>query len=207
MGVAFARGTRGGRRVVALLVGASVAADVLWCTLTFAGIEGGRSLGSQVFHAPHLPWSHSWLSTGALALAFAGLGLAFTDRRVALAAAVAVVVHLLAGDVPFGEGFPATPWSEPIAGPHLYGAWPIAFAIEMACIVASSAIAAPVLGRRRATILGGVLLALHALAWAPSFTGEPAVDLAAHPERIVVYLAMLLVAWVACVVTTPRAHA
>src|SRR5262245_35718251 len=206
MGVAFARGTCGGRRVVALLVGASVAADVLWCALTLAGVEGGRSLGSQAFHAPHLPWSHSWLSTGVLALVFAGLGLAFADRRVAVAAAAAVVVHLLAGDVPFGEGFPATPWSDPIAGPHLYGDWPIAFAIEVACIVASLAIAAPVLGRRRATILAGVLLALHALAWAPSFTGEPAIDLAAHPERILIYLGMLLAAWVACVVAAPREH-
>jgi len=64
-----------------------------------------------------------------------------------------------------------------------------------------------VLGRRRATILAGVLLALHAIAWAPSFTGEPAVDLAAHPERILVYLGMLLAAWVACVVAAPRTPA
>src|SRR5258708_38718240 len=124
------------RRTAGLLVGASLAADVGWCVLTLVVVEGGRSLGSQALHAPRLPWSHSLASTAVLAFGFAALAVAIargSRLRPAVLAAIAVAAHWLVGDVPFGEAFALTPWSTPLATPHLYAQWPLAFALE--CVI------------------------------------------------------------------------
>jgi len=208
MGMALLRGasTRD-RRAAAVLVGASLAADLGWCVLTLVGVEGGYSLGSQALHAPRLPWSHSLVSTGVLALAAAAIAAAIGDRasrpRLAILAVVAVFAHWLVGDVPFGEAFPLTPWSPPLAMPHLYAQWPLAFAIEVVAIAGGVAIAAPVLGRRRMVRLTAVLLALHLFAWFPSFLGRAPIDLQAEPYAIAGYLVLLLAAWAACIVAMP----
>lgn len=208
MGVALLRAApAAGRPTAALLVGASLAADIAWCVLTLAGIEGGRSLGSQAFHAPRLPWSHSLLSTAVLAVACALVALLIADgarRRVALLAAAAVVAHWLAGDVPFGEAFPLVPWEAPLATPHLYARPTVAFALEAIVVAGGVAIALPVLGRRRAAALAGALFGLHMTAWLPSVGGKPPVDLDAEPLKISAYLLLLLAAWLAAVVATPR---
>lgn len=195
MGVAlasFAGDAR--RRVSVLVVGASLAADLAWCVLTLASIEGGRSLGSQAFHQPRLPWSHSLVTTDLLALVLAAIGFAIGGTRVAVIVALAVLLHWLVGDVPFGEAFPLTPNGEPIATLHLYARWPIAFALELATIVVCCVLARRSLGTRFHFVTGG-LLALHVLCWVPTFANAPAVDLDAAPARITVYLVMLLVAW------------
>jgi hypothetical protein len=209
MGLAFAAVARDGRRTaVGLLVGASLVADVAWCALTLAGIEGGHSMGSQAFHAPRLPWSHSVLSTGVLALAMGTAGgvLARSKNRARLAvlAALAVWIHLLLGDVPFGEAFPLAPWTEPLPTPHLYASWPAAFVVEALVIAGGVAmVAAGAWGWRRGRAILALLLALHVIAWSPTFLGRPAVDLDATRLPIVGYLALLLMAWVACIVVAP----
>jgi len=205
MGIAMAAvAPQRGRAAVALLVGASIAADVGWCVLTMASIEGGHSLGSQALHAPRLPWSHSLLSTTALAIAFTGIAFSRGGVRLAALSAAAVALHWLVGDVPFGEAFPVTPWSEPVATPHLYAQWPVAFAIESATVAGCVLLAARMLGGRRAAILFGVLLALHVASWLPTFAAQPPIDLQLEPMRIVAYLVLLLASWAACVAVTPR---
>jgi hypothetical protein len=204
--VAVARDTR--RRAVGLLVGASLVADVGWCALTLAGIEGGHSMGSQALHSPRLPWSHSVLSTGVLALAMgtAGEVLARPRNRARLAAlaALAVWIHLLLGDVPFGEAFPLAPWTEPLPTPHLYASWPAAFVVETLVIAGGVAVvAARGWGWRRGRLILALLLALHVVAWAPTFAERPAVDLDATRLAILGYLALLLMAWLACIVVAP----
>ena len=208
MGVALAGAAREcNRKTVALLVGASLIADIGWCVLTMAGIEGGHSLGSQAVHAPRLPWSHSLASTIVLAVVFAMIAAAVADRdhrpRLALLSFAAVFLHWLLGDVPFGEGFPLTPWSAPIATPHLYARWPIAFVLEALVVVGCIGAAARMLGRRRAVMLAAALLGLHVAAWVPTFTAAPAIDLQAEPMRIVAYLVLLLLAWGVCIAARP----
>jgi hypothetical protein len=209
MGLAFvavARDSR--RRAVSLLVGASLVADVAWCALTLVGIEGGHSMGSQTLHSPRLPWSHSVVSTGVLALAMGAVGgvLARSRNRVRLAvlAALAVWIHLLLGDVPFGEAFPLAPWTEPVRTPHLYAFWPAAFIVEALVIAGGVAVVATrAWGWRRGRVILALLLVLHALAWLPTFAGRPAVDLDATRLPILAYLTLLLAAWIFCVVLAP----
>ena len=118
---------------------------------------------------------------------------------------IAVVAHWLVGDVPFGEAFALTPWSTPLAMPHLYADWPVAFALETMCVVAGLLIAAPILGRRAAP-LAGALLVLHLLVWFPSFVGRAPIDLDAKPYAIATYLVLLVAAWGACVIAVPATH-
>ena len=106
-------------------------------------------------------------------------------------------------DMPFGEAFALTPWSTPFATPHLYANWPLAFALEVITIIAGVMIATPVLGRRAAPLVC-VLLSLHLLAWFPSFVGRQPIDLDLEPFAIAGYLALLLAAWVSCVLAIPR---
>jgi hypothetical protein len=196
------------KRTVGLLVGASLAADVAWCALTVAGVEGGYSMGSQALHSPRLPWSHSVASTAALALAMGAAGAALARSgngpRLAVLAALAVWIHLLLGDVPFGEAFPLAPWTKPVQTPHLYASWPAAFIVETVVIGGGVAvIAARAWGWRRGRLILALLLALHLVAWAPTFAERPAVDLDATRLAILGYLALLLTAWVVCIVVAP----
>ena len=173
-----------------------------------ASVEGGQSLGSQALHAPRLPWSHSLLSTALLAIVFAGIAFSRGGGvRLAALSAAAVTLHWLLGDVPFGEAFPVTPWSVPVATPNLYARWPVAFAIESATVAGCVLLAARMLGGRRAAILSGVLLSLHVASWLPTFAAQPTIDLQLEPMRIVAYLVLLLASWVACVAATPRRRA
>lgn len=212
MGLALGSATRDPRRVArGVLVAASLAADVGWCALTLAGVEGGRSMGDQSAHAPHLPWSHSALSTVALAGAFAAVGAAVGRPggrgRLGGLAAVAVLLHAVAGDAPMGEGFPVAPWTPPVATLHLYAAPALAFAVETAVVLGAGAWVAgrPGWGAGRAARVTGLLLGLHGAAWAPTALGWPAVDLDADPLRILPYLVLLLAAGVVATAAGPSA--
>lgn len=209
MGLALAGIARDGRRgPVAWLVLASLAADIGWCLLTLAGIEGGHSMGSQALHAPRLPWSHSVLSTAVLSLAFVvavtALRPAMHRGRLALLVALAVWIHLVIGDLPFGEAFPLAPWTPPLRTPHLYASWPLALTIEAFVVAAGVAVvAARTWGWRRGRLAMGLLLGLHVFSWLPTFVGRPTVDLDASRLPIVGYLMLLLAAQAVCVWIAP----
>jgi hypothetical protein len=54
------------------------------------------------------------------------------------------------------------------------------------------------------TIKAAALIALHIVVWVPSFVGRAPIDLDVERYAIASYLALLVAAWVACVVAVPR---
>jgi hypothetical protein len=205
----FAAQPRRDRGTLALVLGASIAADVLWTTLTIAGLEGGHSMGSQAYHQPRLPWSHSVVSTLVLAAALAALAFALARRRgdarpgvLAAVSGGAVVAHWLT-DAPVAEGFDLLPGRVPIALPHLYGRVGVAFAFELGLIVLGFlpyARAMPGTARARTFGVLATMVGLHLLIFGPSFADAPATDLDAHPLAVTPYLVLLGGQWAALIV-------
>jgi hypothetical protein len=125
-------------------------------------------------------------------------------RRLAGLAALAVWLHLLLGDLPFGEAFPLAPWTAPLPMPHLYASWVVAFVLETLVVVAGVAVVAALRwGWRRGRMALALLVGLHLLCWLPTFAARPALDLDEFRLAIVVYLVLLFAAWVACIRAAP----
>ncbi len=201
LGLAFHSRQKDDRLAVILyfLLG-SVLTDLLWTFLTVAGIEGGHSMGSMLYHAPVLPWSHSLAMHAVWAIAWGGLGWAlFRGRTIATLGALNVLVHYILDwavlDMPLG------PFGDAMfRGPGLYHrgmAWP--FLVEAITIIGlwllyDQHLRTGARIQRRAGSFGAliVMLLLHALAFGPTVRDVPAVDLGEQPTAVLGYTFLLL---------------
>lgn len=188
---------------VLLMVGALLP-DILWTVLTPLGLEGGHSLGSQEFHDPRLPYSHSVVTTlvwsalwGAICYAVTRARGGVEPGRMGVLGALTVLTHWIFGDAPFAKAFFLAPGASSIPMLHLYAHILWSFVLELAAVVVLWAFflrgvrtggARP--GVAPYAMLGAMLL-LHVLIFLPSFEHRPAVHLDEQPTAILGFLFLM----------------
>jgi len=112
--------------------------EILWVGFHFAGVEW-TEVGENVrsiadIHLAHMPWSHSVLMTGIVALIFAAIGLMIWKRAtIALALAAGVFSHIALDLLTHAPDIQLAPFmADAKYGLGFYGSAPvIAFVIEV----------------------------------------------------------------------------
>jgi hypothetical protein len=113
------------------------ASDLLWAGLILTGwewVQYGDPVRSLAdVHLVHMPYSHAFLSAGALALAGAGVAAIVWKRRgLALGIGVALLSHIVLDIAVHLPDIPLVPWaSDPRLGSGLYGIPVWAFLVEV----------------------------------------------------------------------------